>query len=121
MSDVSADLVEVGMSVLALDLNDDTDADLADVRGGVVVAIETAVDPDTGELQCRFVTAKQWRRQIRWSALRADEVRQVVPFDSAAVRRLIRAMARTVAEGKGVILTDDRRLVDAMAVLARTT
>lgn len=117
MTALAADLVEIGMTVVALDL-EDTDADLADVRGGVVIAIETTADPDTGEIQRRFVTAKQWRSEVRWSSLRGDEVRDVLPFDSSAVRRLVRAMAKKVADGKGVLLTDDLQLIDAMRVLA---
>lgn len=118
MSTLAPDLVEIGMTVLALNLETDTDADLADVRGGVVVAIETAVDDETGEVMRRFVTAKQWRREIRWSALRADQLRDVLPYDSSAVRRLVRAMAKKVADSKGVLVSDDLKLIDAMHVLA---
>lgn len=119
MTTLAPDLVEIGMTVLALNLENDTDADLADVRGGVVVGVDTAIDADTGEVMRHFVTAKQWRRQIRWSSLNANEVRDVLPYDSAEIRRLIRAMARDVAAGKGVLLSDDLQLIDAMHVLAR--
>jgi hypothetical protein len=109
--------VAIGMTVLALDLEADTHADLADVRGGVVVAIDTTVDPDTGEIQRAFTTAKQWRREIRWAQIRADEIRDVLPYSSSTVRNLVRAMARHIAESKGVLMTDDRRCVTAMATL----
>jgi hypothetical protein len=113
------DYVEVGMTVLALDLEGDTDADLQDVRGGVVVAIDTHVDPDSGEINRSFICAKQWRRQIRWSTLTAADVRDVLPFDAAAVRRLIKALARDIADTKGVLLTNERKAIDAIHVLAQ--
>jgi hypothetical protein len=113
------DYVEVGMTVLALDLEGDTDADLQDVRGGVVVAIDTHVDPDSGEISRAFICAKQWRRQIRWSTLTAADVRDVLPFDAAAVRRLIKALARDIADTKGVLLTNERKAIDAIHVLAQ--
>lgn len=118
MTTLAPDLVEIGMTVIALNLEQDTDADLADVRGGIVVAIDTDRNPDTGEIQRRFITAKQWRRQIRWSSLNADDVRDVLPYDSSAVRRLVRAMARDVADRKSVMTSDDLQLIEAMAVLS---
>lgn len=117
---VETELVEVGQQVIALDLmNDETDADLGDVRGGVVVAIESEVDRETGEVQRRFVCCKQYRRRIVWSTLTAKDVRQVLPFDSAAVRKLIRAMAADLGGRKGPMVTDDHRTIDAMQRLAR--
>jgi hypothetical protein len=113
---VDVEQVAVGMTVLALDLEEDTTADLQDVRGGVVVAIDTHLDADTGEITRAFICAKQWRRQIRWSTLTAADVRDVLPFDSSGVRRLIKAMARTVAEAKS-LLSDERRLIEAMNTL----
>lgn len=117
---VDVELVEPGMQVLALDLNDDTDAEMIDVRGGVVVAIGSDPDPETGEVQRRFIVAKRGRhQQVRWASLRADEVRQVLPYDSSAVRKLVCAMAGIVAEHKGRPFTDEhRKLIDAMAALA---
>lgn len=116
-STVDVEAVQIGMTVLALDLENDTDADLVDVRGGIVVSIDTAPDPETGEVRRYFTTAKHWRREVRWSRLAADEVRDVLPFTSSDVRRLIRVMARQVADRKSVLDTDDCRLIDAMAIL----
>lgn len=110
--------VAVGMNVRALDVNEDTDADVRQVRGGIVVRVETDVDQDTGEVTRRFVCAKQWSpKEIRWASLRADEVREVMPFSSADARRLVRAMATVVASRKGLLDTRDHELIDAMAAL----
>jgi hypothetical protein len=114
---VDVEVVEPGMSVLALDLDEDTDADLQDVRGGVVIAVDTHRDVETDEIQRVFLCAKQWRREVRFSALLAGDVRDVLPFDSAAVRRLRRAMNRVAAEAKGPTLDAERRLLDAITVL----
>jgi hypothetical protein len=114
---VDVEAVAVGMTVLALDLEGDTDADLQDVRGGVVIAVDTHRDVDTGEIQRVFLTAKQWRREIRWAAIRADEVRQVLEFNSATVRRLVRAMGAHLGAGKGAFVTVDRQLIQAMHAL----
>jgi hypothetical protein len=115
---VDVEAVAVGMSVLALDLEGDTDADLADVRGGVVIAVDTHVDPDTGEIQRVFLCAKQWRREVRFSRLTAAEVRDVLPFNSRTVWGLVKAMARVVAEAKGTTPdTSVSRCIDAQARL----
>lgn len=111
------ELVEVGCHVYALDLNSDTDADAVDVRGGIVVAIETAVDQDTGEVMRRFVTATPWRGRVRWDALRADEVAEVSPANTAFIRSLIRALAKVVAGSKRTLATDEAKAITAQAVL----
>lgn len=120
---VDTEIVAVGMQVRVLDLNANPDLDATDVRGGVVVAIDTAYDPDTGERQRLFVTAKRLPRgTVRWAALRANEVRQIDPYSSNEIRKLIAAMAGVIAANKGRVLTDEhRKLIDAMAVLAQAS
>jgi hypothetical protein len=92
--------VEIGCYVWALDLNQ-IDADASQVKGGVVVAIETAPKSDgTGEAQRRFITATQFRGDVVFEALLAENVRQVALPNSAAMWGLIRAAAAAVAKSK---------------------
>lgn len=97
---VPVDLIEIGCSVFALDLNTQTDADARDVKGGVVVSIETGTNPTTGEIQRRFITATPWRREIRFDSLLADHVVQAEPPNSASIWTLIRTAAGVVANAK---------------------
>lgn len=114
---LDAELVEVGCSVFALDLNEDTDADVRHIRGGVVIAIETAVDADTGEVQRRFITATPWQGRIRWDSLLASELGQVAPPNTSVIRSLIRSMATVVARSKRTVTTDEARCITAQAAL----
>lgn len=105
-------LVALGAKVWALDL-EQTDADASAVKGGIVISIETDVDPDTGEVQRRFVCAEPWQRNIRIDIVNADDVKTVEPMNVAAVRRLIRTAARLVGESKrAVIDSSEARLID---------
>lgn len=104
------ELVEVGMSIWPVDF-DVTDLEASQVKGGTVVAIETDVDRDTGEVQRRFVCASPWRRTIRFDVITADQVKTVEPMNVAAVRTLIRSAARVVAESKRIFTTDEARCV----------
>lgn len=113
------DLVEVGCTIYALDLNEQTDAEARQVKGGVVLAIETALDVDTGEVQRRFITATPWRRAVRFDSLAADQVAQVELPNAAAIRSLIRSMARVVADSKRLFTTDEARCVDGQGLLMR--
>lgn len=97
---VPVDLIEIGCSVYALD-SDQTDADMRNVKGGVVVAIETGANDD-GELQRRFITATSWRRDIRFDTLLAEHVAQADPPNTATIRGLIRTAAGVVAGAKRV-------------------
>lgn len=92
-------LVEIGCSVFALDLNE-TDVRSQDVKGGTVIAIETDVDPETGETQRRFVTATPWRGDVRFDVVLASECRQVAPPNASFIRSLVRALAKAVASSK---------------------
>lgn len=116
------DLIDVGCTVWALDLNVDVDLDVdhRQVQGGIVVAIETAADPDTGELQRRFVTATPWQGRVRWDSLLASQVAQIAPPNTAAIRSLIRACAGVVAKSKRVMATDEARCIAAQYRLMET-
>lgn len=118
---VDADLITPGCTIFALDLDADTDADADQVQGGTVVTIATHADTNTGELQRRFTVAKQWRGGVRWSVLRADQIRQVEPYNSANVRRLIRALARQVGQRKTALDTDDLQAIAGMNALTQET
>lgn len=106
-----AQLVEIGMKVWALDL-ERNDLDARDIKGGVVIAIETNVDTDTGEIERRFICAEPWRGAVRFDAINASDVATVEPMNVAGVRNLIRAAARVVASSKRIFTTDEARCVD---------
>lgn len=105
-------LVEIGMKVWALPVAELLDVDVNAVKGGTVVAIETDVDPDTAEVQRRFITAAVWRGGVRFDSLVADDVAQVEPMNVAGIRTLIRAAAKVVANSKRVFTTDEARCID---------
>jgi hypothetical protein len=104
-------LVDVGCSVWALNLEADTDAEASEIKGGVVFAVETAADPETGELQRRFITATPWRRQIRFDVVLADEVRQVAAPNTSVMKSLLRRAASVVAESGKRMSTDVTRCI----------
>lgn len=107
---IPVELIEIGCSIYALHA-DQTDADMRLVKGGVVVAVETAADRDTGEIERRFVTATPWRGQVRFDALVAGEVAQAEPPNVASLRALIRTAARVVADSKRTFTTDESRCI----------
>lgn len=113
-------LIEPGCTVYALDLNDDTDVDTQHVKGGTVYSIESERDSETGEVQRRFMTATPWRGGVRFSTVRADEVRQVEMVNASAVRTVIRLAAKVVATSKGSTFTSfERRCVDVQQLLMK--
>lgn len=95
---IPVDLIEIGCSVYALS-SDQTDADMRQVKGGTVVAIETGANDD-GETQRRFITATTWRREIRFDSLLAEHVVQADPPNTAAMWQLIRTAAGVVKDSK---------------------
>jgi hypothetical protein len=117
MSAVDPDLVELGCCVYALDLNTQTDADANQVQGGIVFAIESHVDPDTGEVERRFITATPWRGQVRFDVVLADEVKQIELPNSAMIRSLIRQAGKVVAQSKRAMGTDVARCVSLQQTL----
>lgn len=114
---MDTDLVELGCYVGALDLNSGTDADANQVQGGIVFAIESHADPDTGEVQRRFITATPWRGQVRFDVLLASEVKQVELPNSAMIRSLIRQAAKVVGQSKRAMGTDVARCITLQQTL----
>lgn len=101
MTTIPVELIELGCTVYGL-TSDQTDADMRDVKGGVVVAIGTGYSRRTGEQMRKFVTATPWRGEIRFDELVADDVRQADPPNTASMRALIRTAAGVVAKANRV-------------------
>lgn len=107
-------LVDIGTTVYALDLNEDTDVNAAQVKGGTVIAIETGLDEASGEYVRRFVTAKPWGgRTVYFDTLLASDVRQVAMPNGAVIKSLIRCMGLVVA-GSKQMSSDQVKCVGAM-------
>lgn len=98
---IPVELIELGCTVYGLS-SDDTDADMNAVKGGVVVAIATGTNRETGEQQRKFITATPWQRRVRFDELLADHVRQADPPNTASIRSLIRTAAGVVAQAKQI-------------------
>jgi hypothetical protein len=111
------ELVEPGCCVYT----SEPDGDLLDhqIRGGIVVWIETGFDKDSGELWRRFVTASPSGRGIRWEHLDAAQVRQIMGPNSASIRGLIRKMATVVALSKSTFSTDEARCINGQVTLMK--
>lgn len=88
-------------------------------RGGVVLTIDHIVDPETGESVRVFHTAKIYRG-IRWDRLTAAEVGGIDPPNPRAITNLRRAMARAMGACAGAVLTEERRLAEAIPILMRS-
>lgn len=117
MNALDTDLVELGCYVSSLDLNTDTDADADQVRGGIVISIESHSDPETGEVQRRFITATPWRRDVRFDVVLADEVKQIELPNAAMIRSLIRQAGKVVAQSKRAMGTDVARCITLQQTL----
>jgi hypothetical protein len=113
--DVPVDLVELGCTVFALNLDGQTDADAPSVLGGIVVQIDAGPN-GAGEVERIFTTATPWRRAIRFDVLHASDVRQTLPPNTAAIRGLLQLAARVVADTKR-IGTDQARCIRLQADL----
>lgn len=91
--------------------------------GGIVVAIESDRDDETGEIRRRFITAKQVGRDsrnqlgIRFDVIAETEVEMVALMNSASVRALMRRMGQVIAESKGIFVTDHHRCIAALGAL----
>ena len=110
---IEVELVEVGMTVF--DQPADVDPD-QHINGGIVTAIETHVDANTGEVMRHFVCAEPYRGSVRFHTFTADQVRQVAPMQPANVRYLIRQLGLMVSRSKQV-LTDQAHAITAMHAL----
>ncbi|MCA1572568.1 MAG: hypothetical protein LC798_20165 [Chloroflexi bacterium] len=89
-------------------------------RGGVVLTIDHIADPETGESLRVFHTAKEGRRGIRWDRLTQDQVGSIDPPNPRTITSLRRAMARQMGAYKAAVLTDERRMAEAIALLMRS-
>jgi hypothetical protein len=88
-------------------------------RGGVVITIDHIVDPETGESVRVFHTAKVWRG-IRWDRLTAAEVGSIDPPNPRTITSLRRAMGAVMGSYKGAVLTNERRMAEAIPILMRS-
>lgn len=96
-------------------------ADFAgDPRGGVVISIDHYGDPETGESLRAFNVAKEYRGRIKWDRLTQDQVGAIDQPNPKTVTDLRRAMAREMGERKAAVMTDERRMAEAIPVLLRS-
>lgn len=89
--------------------------------GGIVITIDHIVDPNTGESLRVFHVAQDFRGQIRWHRLTQDEVGPIEPPDPGMITYLRRSMCRAVGKKTAAVLTDERRMAEAIGVLMRST
>ncbi len=92
----------------------------AESRGGVVLSIDHYVDPETGESLRAFNVAKEYRGGIKWDRLTQDQLGTVDEPNPATVNHLRRAMARAMGDRKAAVMTDERRMAEAIPVLLRS-
>ncbi len=88
-------------------------------RGGVVISVDHYGDPETGESLRSFNVAKEYRGHIKWDRLTQDQVGAVDPPNPKTVTDLRRAMAREMGERKTAVMTDERRMAEAIPVLLK--
>jgi hypothetical protein len=88
-------------------------------RGGVVISIDHYADPETGESLRSFNVAKEYRSHIKWDRLTQDQVGTIDPPNPKTVTDLRRAMAREMGERKTAVMTDERRMAEAIPVLLK--
>jgi hypothetical protein len=87
-----------------------------DPRGGTVVAIDTMLDGDTGELKRVFVCYDTPHGKLRRTVLPEDSVGSVEPPNNAFIRSLIRKAAEHVYRSKGPF---DSGVIDAIDLQRR--
>jgi hypothetical protein len=90
----------------------------AESRGGVVIGIDHYGDPETGESLRAFNVVKEYGG-IKWDRLTQDQVGSIDPPNPSIITHLRRAMAREVGRRKAAVMTDERRLVEAIPVLLK--
>lgn len=111
------ELVDLGCTVFALHLDEDTDADAVRVRGGQVLYIGTHQDHETGELERLFMTARVDGRRVRFDSIRASEVRQITAPNPAVLKSLLQAMGRVVADTR--MSTDVQKCADGIGQITQ--
>jgi hypothetical protein len=89
-------------------------------RGGVVLSIDHYADPETGESLRAFNVAKEYRRQVKFDRLTQDQVGSFSLPNPATVHSLRRAMGRVMGAHEGAVLTDERRMAEAIPLLLRS-
>lgn len=89
-------------------------------RGGIVISIDHYGDPETGESLRAFNVAKEYRGHVKWDRLTQDQVGSIDPPNPKTVTDLRRAMGREMGERKTAVMTDERRLAEAIPVLLRS-
>lgn len=92
----------------------------AESRGGVVISIDHYGDPETGESLRAFNVAKELGRRIKWDRLTQDQVGTIDEPNPKTVTHLRRAMAREMGQRKHAVMTDERRMAEAIPVLLRS-
>lgn len=109
--------VTLGCSVWSAERRHDDDLPV----GGVVVAMESVPDAETGEVCKFFKTMDPYRRKGAVHSVRESEIDlgSIEGLDYSRVNRLIRRMAEDVAKGKGTLLPEHGQLVDWMHALLR--
>lgn len=89
-------------------------------RGGVVLSIDHYADPETGESLRAFNVAKEYRGRVKFDRLTQDQVGSFDLPNPATVHSLRRAMARAMGARTGAVLTDERRMAEAIHLLLRS-
>ena len=88
-------------------------------RGGVVISVDHTGDPATGESLRAFNVAKEWDGRIKWDRLTQDQVGGIDPPNPSTITHLRRAMGREMGKRKRAVMTDERRLAEAIPVLLK--
>lgn len=89
-------------------------------RGGVVISIDHYGDPETGESLRAFNVAKEYRGRVKWDRLTQDQVGTFDLPNPRTIDSLRRAMAREMGSRKGAVMTDERRMAEAIPILMRS-
>jgi hypothetical protein len=67
-----------------------------------------------------FNVAKEYRRQVKFDRLTQDQVGSFSLPNPATVHSLRRAMGRVMGAHEGAVLTDERRMAEAIPLLLRS-
>lgn len=89
-------------------------------RGGIVYSVDHYGDPETGESLRAFNVAKEYRGGIKWDRLTQDQVGGFDLPNPRAVHSLRRAMGRVMGDRKAAVMTDERRMAEAIPILLRS-